>query len=414
MRRKASVLRRIIIEIHQVKEERDMTRKISIWLLIAVLIFGSIAGCQPSELDEGDIGSKVERLEDSSQSEDSSKSGQNSSQKEDSSKPGKNDSSKPEESSRQEESSKPDNSSNREESSKPGQDSSKPNDSIHQEQSSKPEESSKPGQNSSKLEESSKPDESSRLEESSKPQGHKHSYSSTVTAPTCTAGGYTTYTCSCGDSYTGNRKSALGHNYKVTDHKDAAVGVAGYDKYTCSRCGSSYSKTIAALPKPQESSKPEESSRPEEFKPPVHKHSYSSVVTAPTCTAGGYTTYTCSCGDTYTGDETDAIDHDYETWDEEVKTTMVEGFVCNCGEHFWGDNAGWEVRDHQTEVLQAAEDQYGFGSPEWEATLEMHSSYANDYKWLPNQYGTMVEGILTHKVCKVCGQDDTPYYIVTG
>lgn len=43
------------------------------------------------------------------------------------------------------------------------------------------------------------------------------------------------------------------------------------------------------------------------------KHSYSSVVTAPTCTKGGFTTYTCTlCGDTYEGDETSATGHAYQ------------------------------------------------------------------------------------------------------
>ena len=46
-----------------------------------------------------------------------------------------------------------------------------------------------------------------------------HSHSATVTAPTCTAAGYTTYTCSCGDSYTGDEVAALGH----TEAVDAAV-----------------------------------------------------------------------------------------------------------------------------------------------------------------------------------------------
>ena len=39
--------------------------------------------------------------------------------------------------------------------------------------------------------------------------GHKHS--ATVTAPTCTTAGYTTYTCACGDTYTDNETEALGH-----------------------------------------------------------------------------------------------------------------------------------------------------------------------------------------------------------
>lgn len=38
-------------------------------------------------------------------------------------------------------------------------------------------------------------------------------------------------------------------------------------------------------------------------------HDYEIVVTEPTCTEDGYTTYTCGCGDTYVDDETDATGH---------------------------------------------------------------------------------------------------------
>ena len=38
-------------------------------------------------------------------------------------------------------------------------------------------------------------------------------------------------------------------------------------------------------------------------------HNYNEVVTAPTCTAKGYTTYTCACGDTYKDNEVEALDH---------------------------------------------------------------------------------------------------------
>ncbi len=42
----------------------------------------------------------------------------------------------------------------------------------------------------------------------------QHNYNSFVTAPTCTAGGFTTYVCSlCGNSYTGNQTTAKGHSY---------------------------------------------------------------------------------------------------------------------------------------------------------------------------------------------------------
>ena len=55
---------------------------------------------------------------------------------------------------------------------------------------------------------------------------------------------------------------------------------------------------------------------------PAHEHSYEAVVTEPTCTEGGYTTYTCSvCGDSYVADETDALGHDF-----------VDGICTRCGE----------------------------------------------------------------------------------
>ena len=43
-----------------------------------------------------------------------------------------------------------------------------------------------------------------------------------------------------------------------------------------------------------------------------HEHSYEAVVTAPTCTEGGYTTYTCDCGESYMAEETPALGHDWD------------------------------------------------------------------------------------------------------
>ena len=65
-----------------------------------------------------------------------------------------------------------------------------------------------------------------------------------------------------------------------------------------------------------------------------HTHSYTATVTEPTCTAGGYTTYTCSCGDSYVADETPALDHDFQdgtctgcgtgiAWNETTDTTYT-------------------------------------------------------------------------------------------
>ena len=43
-----------------------------------------------------------------------------------------------------------------------------------------------------------------------------HSYDATVTAPTCTEQGYTTYLCHCGDSYVSDYVDALGHDWEGT------------------------------------------------------------------------------------------------------------------------------------------------------------------------------------------------------
>ena len=72
--------------------------------------------------------------------------------------------------------------------------------------------------------------------------------------------------------------------------------------------------------------------------PPPCEHDYQAVVTAPTCTEAGYTTYTCSkCGDSFTGNDTAALGHD---WGEGVVTTQptetstgVRTYTCSrCGE----------------------------------------------------------------------------------
>ena len=43
---------------------------------------------------------------------------------------------------------------------------------------------------------------------------HTHTYTPTVTAPTCTEQGYTTHTCACGESYVDSYMDAMGHTYE--------------------------------------------------------------------------------------------------------------------------------------------------------------------------------------------------------
>ena len=44
----------------------------------------------------------------------------------------------------------------------------------------------------------------------------------------------------------------------------------------------------------------------------VCAHSYEAIITAPSCEEGGYTTYTCACGDSYVAEEVPALGHSYE------------------------------------------------------------------------------------------------------
>ena len=135
------------------------------------------------------------------------------------------------------------------------------------------------------------------------PSSHTHSYTAAVTAPTCTEAGYTTYTCSCGDSYVDDEVPALGHSWdEGTVTKEPTETEKGVRTFACTVCGETRTEEIPVL---------------------EHTHKYTAVVTAPTCTEKGYTTYTCACGDTYTADEVPALDHK-EVIDAAVAATCTE------------------------------------------------------------------------------------------
>ena len=127
---------------------------------------------------------------------------------------------------------------------------------------------------------------------------NNHTYNTVVTQPSCTKGGYTTFTCTnCGYSYVGNDTAAIGHTpgaaatcttpqtcttcSAVLNNTTSHSYVGG----TCSTCGKADPSTC------------------------THTNC-TSVVTQPTCTTKGYTTYTCSdCTYSYTGNEVAANGH---------------------------------------------------------------------------------------------------------
>lgn len=109
---------------------------------------------------------------------------------------------------------------------------------------------------------------------------HKHDFIPTVTKPTCMSEGFTTYTCSCGECYTKDYVSAVGHKTQLQNAKAAGCLTGGYTgDEVCTVCGKVFKQgsVIFALghdPQPAR-------------------------VKAPTCTESGYTgDLICTrCGD---------------------------------------------------------------------------------------------------------------------
>ena len=217
--------------------------------------------------------------------------------------------------------------------------------------------------------------------------GCDHQYDSVVKEPTCFGMGYTTYTCGiCGHTYNGDYVNALGHswmdatctaaktcsicgltegepnahNYDTVVTPPTCFGM-GYTTHTCSVCGHSYKDSYvnaidhsADIPVEENRLDPtctEEGSYETvtycalcgmELTRQIHSirplgHSYESVVTAPTCTAQGYTTHTCSvCGDSRIDSYTPAAGHSYGQWEVVTEATCTEAGEkkrsCHCGD----------------------------------------------------------------------------------
>ena len=84
--------------------------------------------------------------------------------------------------------------------------------------------------------------------------------------------------------------------------------------YTCA-CGDTYTEAIAK----------------------TTEHTYTAVVTSPTCTEQGYTTYTCACNDTYVADYIDATGHSYTATVTTPATHLTEGvmtYTCACSDTY--------------------------------------------------------------------------------
>ncbi len=123
-----------------------------------------------------------------------------------------------------------------------------------------------------------------------------HDYSDLVTEATCTEQGYHTHVCSrCNDTYKDEYTDAKGHTngsaVRENEKAPTCTKDGSHDEVVyCTVCGDEVSRNTVT--------------------DNATGHDYNDVVTEPTCTAGGYTTYTCShCGSSYIDDATEAKGH---------------------------------------------------------------------------------------------------------
>ncbi len=237
-----------------------------------------------------------------------------------------------------------------------------------------------------------------------------HSYSEEQINNNCTLDGYTIYTCDCGASYVGEFESATGHDYTIVVTMPSCTE-AGKTECECS-CGDTHTSTFGSALGHVEVEMPAveptctESGLTAGVKCSVCNeiftaqreveaigHSYTSVVTDPTCTEQGYTTHSCNyCDDEYTDTYTQTISHNY-----------VGGYCSVC-------NAPQVATQLYTRVdangTQNAQGQYIlFGSyPQTDVTESMGSTLSSYKGTLPTSsnsgtwtsYGYYISGSVTN------------------
>ena len=116
----------------------------------------------------------------------------------------------------------------------------------------------------------------------------------TITEPTCCKNGKKTRTCkSCGETEELQIEPTGNHNLSERKIEPTCTSEGSIIK-KCQNDGCDYQETVSI---------------------PKKDHTYTSVVTAPTCKEQGYTTYTCTeCGNTYKGNYISTVEHSFKSY----------------------------------------------------------------------------------------------------
>ena len=216
-------------------------------------------------------------------------------------------------------------------------------------------------------------------------------------AASCTEDGFNTYECErCKTQYT-QVLNAFGHNYEIIASSNSTCTAQGYTTYKCSICNDSYTDYYEMLPHTPSEAVIENNVDPtctangsydevvycsvcsaelsrETKTVKALGHNYTSVVSKPTCTERGFTTYTCTrCDYSYIGDTVSALGHNYEITDSKAAGCTEAGYITyKCT----------RCDDSYTETLPAIK----------------HSFF------LETKEPTCIEAGYTAYVCKNCGQ----------
>ncbi len=183
---------------------------------------------------------------------------------------------------------------------------------------------------------------------------------------TCTANGFYVMACECGATKT---TEIISEGHKYTSVVTAPTCTTdGFTTYTCSVCDDSYTDDIVGK----------------------LNHSYNSVVTAPTCTEQGYTTHTCAaCGDTYVDAYVAAGGHDYKA--VVLAPTCTEGgyttYTCSVCDHSY-------VSDHKEKTGHSYSDKWSS-----DEANHWHECHCGD----KSEMGEHVFTNVCDADCNICG-----------
>lgn len=140
--------------------------------------------------------------------------------------------------------------------------------------------------------------------------------------PTCKDDGYEVYECDYEDEDGKNCEGTITVIIPANGEHEGDGTVHKKAEPTCTEKGTKAYELCKYCGKPID---PDTGKELSTLEIEANGHKYDAVVTDPTCTEDGYTTYTCSvCEDTYTGDVVPATGHHYTVTVEKLEPTCQE------------------------------------------------------------------------------------------